>query len=68
MEMNYRTIKTYLPCEYCKGTGLEEIEGRTIDCPRCQGYGEVIETERKELIHATMETERGRTEQTRQLY
>lgn len=66
--MNYRTIKTYLPCEHCKGTGLEEIEGRTIDCPRCQGYGEVIETERKEPIHVTMETERGRTEQTRQLY
>ncbi len=28
-----------LRCSRCKGTGLEVIEGRTIDCLMCQGYG-----------------------------
>ena len=66
--MNYRTIETYKPCEYCKGTGLEWDGKYSADCRFCQGHGKVIETVRKEPIHEPMEVERGRTEQTRQLY
>lgn len=60
--MEIRVVKVYKPCEQCKGTGLEWDGKYSSDCRVCQGYGEVIET-RREIEDATMETERGRTEQ-----
>lgn len=32
-------IKTYKPCEQCKGTGLEWQDQYSWDCRVCQGYG-----------------------------
>ena len=72
MAMNYRTIKTYLPCELCEGNGLLS-NGRMFweegyeswECPQCQGYGKTIETVRKEFMNEPMETKRGRTKQNR---
>ena len=63
-----RVVKVYKPCEQCKGTGLEWQDQYSSDCRVCQGYGEVIVSERKEPIDDPVEVERGRTEQTRQLY
>jgi len=44
-----RVIKVYKPCEQCKGTGLEWQDQYSWDCRVCQGYGEVIVSERKEF-------------------
>lgn len=47
----------YRQCEWCKGTGLEEIEGYTADCWKCKGHGEnvVNETKTIERIEANEE-------------
>ena len=36
-------------CEVCNGTGLNQMEGRTIDCYECQGYG-MIQVSKKKTI------------------
>lgn len=43
-----KVTKEMQPCVRCKGTGLEQIDGRTIDCLNCQGYGERLVTVRKD--------------------
>lgn len=49
MDTTKRTIKIFKPCELCKGTGLEHIEGYTSDCRNCLGHGEVLESVRKDV-------------------
>ena len=48
--METRTIRVYKPCETCGGTGLEYMEGYATDCDVCQGHGETLEIERKDVL------------------
>ena len=48
--MRHRIVNEYVGCEQCKGLGLEEIEGRTTDCRKCEGFGKIlVKTWREEV-------------------
>ena len=58
--METRTIRVYKSCENCGGTGIETSDIGTFDCDRCQGMGEVLEMEKKDVIIDELKLSTGR--------